>query len=618
MASVKLNRLSEEVVRQIAAGEVIERPASVVKELVDNSIDAGAGKIIVKVKNGGIDLIEVSDDGIGIPKENLEGIFESHTTSKLSNIEDLNNLLSMGFRGEALSTITSVAKVRTESKYEGEERANAIFFNEEGAAQVSTIAKEKGTTVSVENLFYNIPARAKYLKTANTEYRKIYELLNRYFLIYPNISFVLEKDGKNVVNAKAISNAKSGEIVAERINEVLGKDFSDTMLKLFYDGSGTKLSGFISHPSRHATKTGNQYIFINNRPITDRGIVRAIMEGYSRYIPFGQKVDFVVNIRIRPELVDVNVHPRKEEVRFENPFRIYSAVEEAVRHTLEKNLSYKKEKLEEVGEGGVATDFKLMRENYNTQNTKGASLGSRGNVKQYHQDSLYSQNKSGSVRDSIMFSKELFKDIEPIKSIQDKNDDSNYENIRSLFQIFNKYIVVEFTDEKLWIVDQHAAAERINFEKLSNREENSKTLQNLLVPTKIKFSSNQLLFLEDAKEFFNDLGFVYLVEKDSISLKTVPAEYAESDFEKIFLEIFELEDDTELLRKNYTKRKDDVLATISCHGSVRSGQKLMHEEMLNLFKSLQKCKNPYSCPHGRPAIWKLTLSQIDSHFERTY
>ena len=163
-----------------------------------------------------------------------------------------------------------------------------------------------------------------------------------------------------------------------------------------------------------------------------------------------------------------------------------------------------------------------------------------------------------------MFSKELFKEIEPVEDIQEQESD----DIRSLFQVFNKYVVIEFIDEKLWVIDQHAAAERINFERLSNREENKKTLQNLLVPANIKFSSNQLLFLEDSKEFFNDLGFVYSVEKDSINIQTVPAEYAESDFEKIFLDIFELEDDIELLRKNYKKRKDDLLATISCHGSL--------------------------------------------------
>ncbi|HHX99420.1 TPA: DNA mismatch repair endonuclease MutL [Candidatus Dojkabacteria bacterium] len=614
MKGVKLNKLSDEVVRQIAAGEVIERPASVVKELVDNSIDAKASKITVKVKNGGIDLIEVSDDGIGIPKENLPLIFQSHTTSKLNSIEDLNTLLSMGFRGEALSTITSVAKVRTESKYEEEERANAIFFNEKGASEISTIAKEKGTTIKVENLFYNIPARAKYLKTANTEYRKIFEMLNRYFLIYPDISFTLEKDGKTVIELNAITHSKAGELHEERVREVLGKDFSDDMLKLRYEGSGIKISGFVSHPSKFKKKATNQYIFVNNRPITDRGIVRAVMEGYSRYLPFGQRIDFVINININPELVDVNVHPRKEEVRFENPFRIYSAVEEAVRHVLEKNLSYRNEESKGVGQIGSDIDFKSIRETYNTQVPQTSLPRASEGVKQYQQQSLYSQNKPTSVQDSIMFSKELFKEIEPVEENQEQQDG----DIRSIFQIFNKYIVIEFTNEKLWMIDQHAAAERINFEKLINREKNQTTLQNLLVPVEIPFSKKQIIFLKDSKDFFEDLGFLFDIKSESILLKTIPAEYAEADFETIFLDIFELEDNIELLGKSLKKRKEDILATIACHGSIRTGKSLAHQEMLNLFHELKACDNAYSCPHGRPIIWKLTLSEIDNHFERTY
>lgn len=614
MKGVKLNKLSDEVVRQIAAGEVIERPASVVKELVDNSIDAKASKITVKVKNGGIDLIEVSDDGIGIPKENLPLIFQSHTTSKLNSIEDLNTLLSMGFRGEALSTITSVAKVRTESKYEEEERANAIFFNEKGASEISTIAKEKGTTIKVENLFYNIPARAKYLKTANTEYRKIFEMLNRYFLIYPNISFTLEKDGKTVIELNAITHSKAGELHEERVREVLGKDFSDDMLKLRYEGSGIKISGFVSHPSKFKKKASSQYIFVNNRPITDRGIVRAVMEGYSRYLPFGQKIDFVINININPELVDVNVHPRKEEVRFENPFRIYSAVEETVRHVLEKNLSYRNEESKGAGQIGSDIDFKSIRETYNTQAPQTSLPRASEGVKQYQQQSLYSQNKPTSVQDSIMFSKELFKEIEPVEENQEQQDG----DIRSIFQIFNKYIVIEFTNEKLWMIDQHAAAERINFEKLINREKNQTTLQNLLVPVEIPFSKKQIIFLKNSKDFFEDLGFLFDIKSESILLKTIPAEYAEADFETIFLDIFELEDNIELLGKSLKKRKEDILATIACHGSIRTGKSLAHQEMLNLFHELKACDNAYSCPHGRPIIWKLTLSEIDNHFERTY
>lgn len=606
MTNMKLNKLSEEVIKQIAAGEVIERPASVIKELVDNSIDAGATKITVKVKNGGIDSMEVSDDGIGIPRENLDSIFQPHTTTKIRNIEDLNTLLSMGFRGEALSTITSVSRVKLESKYEEEQKANIILFNEEGQSEISTVAKERGTTIKVENLFYNIPARKKYLKTATTEYRKIYEMLNRYFLVYPNISFVLEKDGKTVVNLRGLEGTKAGELKEERISEVLGKNIKEEMLELFYNGAGTSISGFISHPSLHKTKSSSQYIFLNNRPITDRGIVRAVMEGYSRYLPFGQKVDFVLNIKINPELVDVNVHPRKEEVRFENPYRIYSAVEETVKHSLEKALSYKKEE----------PNFQSLRETFNQ-----TSHPSQPKPKEYTQTNIYSGSKSSSVQDSLLFSKELLKDtpIEPQLHEEIITNEKSVEegNIVNIFQIFNKYIVIEFYEEKLWVIDQHAAAERINFEKLQKREITS-NLQNLLVPAILDFAKNELLFLDENRDFFESVGFIYEVNDNSINLKTIPAEYAEADYSSIFKAIFELEDNIDLLQKSFKKRKEDILATIACHGSIRSGQKLSHIEMRDIFESLKRCDNPYSCPHGRPIIWKMTLSEIDKNFERTY
>ena len=606
MSDYKLNRLSQEVVNQIAAGEVIERPSSVVKELVDNSIDAEATSITIKLKNGGINLIEVSDDGFGIPKENMERVFDAHTTSKIQSIEDLNNLLSMGFRGEALSTITSIAKVKLLSKFKNEEIANQISDSEGVHSPVSSVAKEKGTTVAVEELFYNIPARKKYLKSATTEFRKIYDILTRYFLIYPNIHFVLEKDSKKVDDLPVINGKVKGEITMERTKAVLGEAFAESSLPLKYEGSGIKISGYIAHPSSHRSKGGSTYIFVNNRGISDRGITRAVYEGYSRYLPFGEKISFVLNIIIEPQFVDVNVHPRKEEVRFENPFRLYSAIEEAVRHTLEKELSYK-------NVGQAPTEMAMLRERYN--NKSGSTTLNPGSGK------IYTKPTSKSIEDSLLFSKEALSSL----PFEEHNFDSiqstsviNTAGISSIFQIFNKYIVVEFQDEKLWIIDQHAAAERINFEKLSDREKRNQNLQNLLVPNEISFGKQEILFLEESKEFFQELGFIYSVKGNSIYISTVPAEFAESDFEKIFSEIFDLEENLGVLGKNLKKKKDDILATIACHGSVRSGQKLSHEEMLNLFNELKECNNPYSCPHGRPAIWKLTIEEIDHNFERTY
>lgn len=614
MNRVKLNRLSEEVVRQIAAGEVVERPASVVKELVDNSIDAKASKISLKIDNGGIDMIEVSDNGIGIPKENFKGIFEAHTTSKLQSIEDLNNLLSMGFRGEALSTISSISKVSAESRYEDDEVGSKIFFNDEGKIQITAFPKEEGTSIRIKDIFFNVPARRKYLKTPNTEYRKIFELLTRYFLIYPNISFEVIKDGKKIVYLPSLTDRKAGEIADERLNKVLGGDIKDSMLEIKYEGNGLSISGYISHPNKHSKATKNQYIFVNNRGITDRGITRAVMEGFSRYIPFNQKIDFILNLIIKPDLVDVNVHPRKEEVRFENPYRVYSAIEEAVKHSLEKNLSYRNTDSNNTNQNSQI-DFVSARERYNQGNSSIGKISSEDS--DYKIRNNYVSNKASAVRDSIVFSKELFSELPSVEDFKQKEFTSASE-FRNIFQIFNKYIVIEYQDSILWIVDQHAAAERINFEKLKFRELNSKNIQKLLIPETVNFSPAQTLLLKEHRDFFKELGFSYNIEKDGIILESIPTEYSAANFRDIFMEIFELEEDINNLKKNFEKKKDDILATISCHGSVRSGQKLHHEEMSEIINELKQCKNPYSCPHGRPIVWELKLSEIDSHFERTY
>lgn len=605
MERPKLNRLSPEVVNQIAAGEVIERPASVLKELLDNSIDAQATKIAIKIKNGGLDMIEVSDNGIGIPSENLPEIFDAHTTSKIKNMEDLNTLVSMGFRGEALSSITSVAKVQIQSKYKEEDFANEISYSENRKSEMKKCAREEGTLVRVEDLFYNIPARKKYLKSSQTEYRKIYELISKYLLAYPNIHFVVEKDGKKVLDMPIVKGFAPGDITEERSNEIFQEGGN---LRIFYDGSGISIKGLSAHPSSHKAKSSKQVVFVNHRAITDRGIIRAVYEGYSRYLPFGEKISFVLSIDIKPELVDVNVHPRKEEVRFENAFRIYSAVEEAVRHTLEKALSFNNIHTEQSS-NGTKNAFDSIRQSFSES-------------KQVSTPKSYSEitfnNKASSVRDSLLFSQEVLQNTfssQPTELLSQDNE-KEASSIRNIFQIFNKYIVVEFEDEYLWIIDQHAAAERINFEKLTNRETKS-NIQTLLVPQEVKLAKEQILFVEEQKKFFEEMGFAFNIKDSGIDILTTPVEFV-FDIQAMFNEMFELADNPVILKQNFDKLKQDILATVACHLSVRSGQRLEREEMISIYKELSDCKNEYSCPHGRPAIWKMSLSDIDKNFERTY
>ena len=590
---IVLNKLPQELVNQIAAGEVIERPASIVKELIDNSIDANAKRIQIKISNGGIDLIEVSDDGIGIPKENIGNVFDTHTTSKISSLEDLNNLLTMGFRGEALSTIVAVSKVKLLSKYSEEEIANEVVFKDSGEKVVKSAAREGGTLVSVENIFGNIPARRKFLKSAQTEYKKILEVLIPYFLIYPNIHFTLIKDSRVILDLVNIPNSKSNSVEKERLNTLLKEEYVSRMLKVFFDGGGTKISGFVAHPSDHQRKATNQYVFVNRRPIKDMGISRAVYQGMDRYIPHGDKVSFILLIDINPNLVDINVHPRKEEVRFLNPFRVYSSVEEAVRKAVES-----------------VTSFKVENRAFNVSDTpKSKIYASR--------DISFAKNRGSSVQESLLFSKEALSEISYREYVQHKQSNDEL-SIRNIFQVFNKYIVIEFNEDILWIVDQHAAAERITFEKLKKSKKESFELQKLLVPFEIEMSEVEIAGMEELKEFFTELGFEYEIKNGKVHILCTPVEFVNADFKKIFEEIFALSDDIRNISKEILRLKEDIYATMACHGSVRSGQILRREEMVDIYKKIIECENPYSCPHGRPVVWKMKLSEIDMNFERTY
>ncbi len=410
------------------------------------------------------------------------------------------------------------------------------------------------------------------------------------------------KDSKIVIDLKDIKDSKENTIVKERVENILKEEFVSRMLKVFYDGSGMKVTGLIAHPSDHQKRSNHQYIFVNRRPIWDNGVARAVIQGYERYIPFGERVPFILLIDIRPDLIDVNVHPRKEEIRFLNPFRAYSGVQEAVKKSLSTTMSYK-----------IDSEFR-------PSNQEEMSFVNRGMDKKIYtsKDIRFDKKQSGSVRDSLLFSKEVLSDTSYMRNEPTNESQDQYIGFRNIFQIFNKYIVIEFENDTLWVIDQHAAAERITFEKLKNLKGMEIDKQTMLVPSVKKFSIKELEVLDELSDFFKRLGFEYSIKKDCIEITSVPVEFVGTDFEKLFDEIFQLSDDVKDIKKNIDKLTDDILATMSCHGSVRSGQSLHKEEMIDIYRKLIKCENPYSCPHGRPAVWKLKLSDIDSNFERTY
>jgi DNA mismatch repair protein MutL len=597
----KLKKLPEEVVNQIAAGEVIERPASVVKELVDNSIDADATHITIRVREGGISLIEVSDNGVGIPKEDLSDVFTAHTTTKLESIEDLNTLMSMGFRGEALSTIVAVSDTSMTSKFEEEEVANEILFDSPSDFKIKKAARESGTVVRVENIFEKIPVRKKYLKTAQTEYRNILNTLTPYFLIYPNIHWELYKDSKQVIDLAEI-DSKAGKIEKKRVDEVIKQDFVERMETVFFEGNGMKISGLVAHPSDHFSRTKYQYVFVNGRNVWDNGVARGAMQAYDRYIPHGQKVPFVLNIQIKPELVDVNVHPRKEEVKFLNPYRVYSAVEQAVSKSIEKLVSYKNIPKKSSFEG-VTTDYIKRAKSHG------------------HSSRDINFSKGSSVKDSLDFSRAVLEQSKQSSFFEQEEGDEDFveqtkREVKSYHQIFNKYIIVEF-EKGIWVIDQHAAAERITFEKLNKSFEIENTdTQNMLVPEEVDVDEAGKEFIAENLELFENLGFHIEVDKDRLLIKSVPVEFVDSDISILISDVLEL--DTEELKDDLDRLKKDIVATMACHTSIRTGQELDIPLMKDVYYNLLDCENPYSCPHGRPIVWKMSIEEIDSKFDRTY
>lgn len=577
-----IKKLSQEVVNQIAAGEVIERPSSVVKELLDNAIDSGADKIDVKIKGGGIKYIEVADNGSGVAKDDMKTVFEAHTTSKIQNLEDLNEILSMGFRGEALSTIVSVAQVSMVSKEKDSDYAYKVEGKGVEISKPQKTPRNVGTTVIVENLFKEIPARLKYLRAESTEYRKILEILIPYFLIYPNIHFTFEHNSRSIHNLPKVSD------LSLRIPKVLKSDFTQDMLPLFFDGEGMKISGYVAKPKYFFNKTIPQYIFINKRPIFDKGIAKAVSEGFQGYIPEGKKVPFVLNLEIKTSLVDVNVHPKKEEVRFMNPFRVYVGVEDAVKQALS---NYSKEE--------TSTPTQEFRDKPREIN--------------YKKESKYNVSSGLKFSEQLLKEKEIRREPKQVEAQDLFQKEQTYESDQNYYQIFNKFIIVEY-EKEVWILDQHAASERIYYEKITKHFENdSVDVQNLLIPVEIKLSDIEALFIKENKKVFQSFGFTLQVNENVVEISQVPSVLVSSDYENFFKDLVS-EFDT---KKDIEKFKKHMISVMACHASVRAGQKLDFLEMKNIVRDLKQCENSTTCPHGRPIIWKISEKELDKKFDRT-
>ncbi|KUG04821.1 dna mismatch repair protein mutl [hydrocarbon metagenome] len=583
--------LDDDLINKIAAGEVIERPASIVKELIENSIDSGARKITVKISGGGCEKIEVEDDGQGLSFNDIPLAFLRHATSKINREEDLQFIQTMGFRGEALPSIASVSRIDIYSKYLDEPGVYACL--EGGQMLIHHVnSSPAGTRIVVKDLFYNTPARRKFLKTVVTESNHIFELMCKYALARPDISFSYSSEKKAYFKTPG-----SGSLL-DAVIAVYGRDFAEHLMEVYYTGDAYQIEGLISKPEIKRTNRKNQLIFINRRPIRSPILYRSIDQAYQGRLLSREYPVVILSIVLDPAAVDVNVHPQKSEVRFRDEQGIFRAVLDVLRVRLEKsnwsvNINYfNQDKVDAGGKTfsgpGIYPKFTKQQPIFGDSIIPVSSL---------------EQMNYGDHIDPASLADDHISEQQACNSGQD---------FKIIGQVFNSYILIQ-KDNSLWIADQHAAHEKVLFASLLNdNQQDQDHVQDLIFPITLELSSKQMDILEQNMGAMNSLGFIIqVIGCNSIAIRTVPLAAAGREKE-VLDEIFD-----ELLQNKFLpdlNRK--ILAIISCQKAVKAGSRLRIDEMERIIKDLFALEDYQHCPHGRPTIIRLSYEDLERMFKR--
>lgn len=564
--------LPEIVASQIAAGEVVDRPASVVKELVDNSFDAGANRIIINIEQGGKRLIKVRDNGVGLSRDDLLLCVERHATSKIRIASDLFSVKSFGFRGEALPSIASVSKLQIISRPHDEITGHRFKISAGKFLAIEETGAPPGTTVQVKELFFNTPARRKFLRTVRTETNHIIDILTRMALPFPNISFMLDDAGDTIMSLPASDQQLS------RVSALIGRKVAESMIEVQEENNELTVTGYLAPSDFSRTRGDRLFIYVNNRHIRDRLITRAIMEGYGQRLMKGRYPQAVIFVQIDSSKVDVNVHPTKHEVRFHNSNAVYKTIASAIGKGLTKSFR---------GFSGPPAMYK-------------------GKSDQEYGFHFLSEPASDY--------KQTAQDVAHPASIEEPKYLVPDRGLRVIGQLANTYILCQVKDGLL-IVDQHAAHERIVYENLKKGFDVSGIeVQGLLMPHKLEMSMREKKTIMEKKERLLRFG----VELDHFGgntflLRSVPALLRNVEWNSFLSELVaEMEeahiDDTTVV--------DKVLTVMACHGAIRAGDHMTLEEMTQLLNQLEKMELPTNCPHGRPIFKQLTYHEIEKMLKR--
>lgn len=643
----KIQLLDQNTINQIAAGEVVERPASIVKELVENSIDAKASAITIEIKEGGISFIRITDNGVGIEKKDIDLAFLRHSTSKIRSVEDLGSISSLGFRGEALASISSVSQVELITKTYND--ITGIRYVIEGGEEKSLeeIGCPEGTTFIIKNLFYNTPARRKFLKKPGTEAGYIGELVNKLALGNPHISF------KFIYNNVVKLHTSGNNMLKDSIFNVYGKEITKNLIPIKCRFDNFEIKGFIGKPQIGRANRNYENYFINGRYIRSKIIQKAIEDGYKSLLTVHRYPFTVLDININLDLIDVNVHPTKMEIRFKNENEIYDnlkkAIEQALRSTdlipevsLDKKknqeIKYVKKNIPEPFEKNrikIKPNFineKPLDSSYKPGTTTASSNSIKGNLKKEKENIATSlpkvdvNNQLIDIEDKII-NEQPINEKEKTKLISESNaeqvelieqgfiDKNSIKEHKVVGQLFNTYWIVELKD-KYYLIDQHAAHERVLYERIINDIKQSKLMsQPLLQPTIINISMKEKHLIEEYLDVFHELGFeMEDFGGDAYAIRSVPYIFDHAIKPDSFVEILDNISD------GYSKAKHDIIldkiATSACKAAVKAHDKMSLREYEKLLDELLKLDNPYTCPHGRPTIISMTRYELEKKFKR--
>ncbi|MFW9896917.1 MAG: DNA mismatch repair endonuclease MutL [Candidatus Thorarchaeota archaeon] len=602
---------------KIAAGEVVERPANVVKELIENSIDASAKEIKILIRKAGKSLIQVIDDGIGISPEDIEIAFESHTSSKIRSIEDLDTLSTLGFRGEALASIAAVSQVEISSRTEEDEKGIQLIIEGGQIKEKKEISCQVGTDIKVKNIFYNVPARQKFLKKDSTELSHITDFIQRYSLAFPELHFIYRHNDLDILNCPAKNDLKT------TVFHIYGKKVTKLMIPITYaeEDSPIKVKGLLGHPQISRKNRSDSSLFINRRYVISDVLFTAIKEAYKGTLMISKYPFFVLFLDINPSFVDFNVHPKKLHVRFEKEEMLYNKVYNIIRNYVDENFIKKEAKY-------ISTELEpYFQKNEEERDEFFESV----EIEQEEEASLnILDNKLDKLKDGIQL--DLLDQV-----IEDKHLPESYLRgkyiisknfpklrlISSTGQLSNKtYILLEGMNENneegLFILDQHAASERIKKEKLLENYRLSKgSRQKLIQPLNVDVSPSEKIFLEGSLNEFKKLGFDFEhFGGNTFILREVPTIMDKVPDIGIIKEI--ISDITNIGKdKSFNEVKEDIINYLACHKSIRGGDDLSLTSIRKLLVDLAECEDSYHCAHGRPTLRFISYKELDKLFKRT-